>query len=297
MGQNGTEDIKVCASKDQEKNAEVKKSAANGINLSLSPRDGTVTSDDKLEPQRDTKGITADQNDTSTSPIEESATDESQSAKRKRQDENENTASAKPKQTAKLHVLDFTWICTECNEAECDADPNAELMICEGGCHRPFHYPCANLSSMPDPDEDWACEDCQKKRHRCELCDEYGIDNEEVFCCDKEECGLFFHESCLSMQNVEIIFTENMATTISDEQVMDGEPTNAGKPHFICPAHSCWACTEDIIPVDEEEEDEKPIKKKKGKGRKKTKKNQVSSSFAMKRDPNLYVSLLCRRGH
>ena len=111
----------------------------------------------------------------------------------------------------------------------------------------------------------------------------------EVFCCDKDDCGLFFHESCLSMQNVEITFTEDNAAATSDEQDGDGELVNSGKAHFICPAHSCWACTEDIIPVDEAEESEKPTKKKKGKGRKK-KNNKVSSSFATKRDPNLYVS-------
>ena len=218
---------------------------------------------------------------------------EMQSSGNKRKRENNKlTLEAKPaangtkpkkaKSSRRTDVLDFTWICTECNEAECDANPDAELILCEGGCHRPFHYPCANLPAAPPSEERWICEDCQKGRHRCAFCEEYGADNEDVFCCDKENCGLFFHESCLSMRNVEIQLTERGA-----EEDIDGEAGVVGKPHFICPAHSCWTCTEDYVPPEEDIDDEADTKKK-GKGRKK--KSKVSSSFAMKRDAVLFVS-------
>lgn len=215
---------------------------------------------------------------------------EAQTSENKRKSEEDDKPAAngvKPKKansSRRADVLDLTWICTECNEAECDANPDAELMLCEGGCHRPFHYPCANLQSVPSSDEKWICEDCQKGRHRCAFCEEYGADEEEVFCCDKKDCGLFFHESCLSMRNVEIQVAERGSEDI------DGEPAFVGKPHFICPAHSCWACTEDYVPPEEDMDDEADAKKKKGKGRKKKKKD--SSSFAMKRDPVLFVSFL-----
>lgn len=184
--------------------------------------------------------------------------------------------------------LDFTWICVECNEAECVADREAELMICEGVCHRAFHFPCAGLSSAPSSDDKWICDDCQKGHHQCALCEEYGADNKDVFCCDKDNCGLFFHESCLSMQNVEIEIVN--VSKGEGEEDMDGEDAVVGKPHFVCPAHSCWACTEDYVPPEEDGEEENAHpKKKKGKGRKK-KKSKVSSSFATKRDKRLFVS-------
>jgi len=229
---------------------------------------------------------------------------ETQSSDSKRKRENGETSSdvkpqskpvptggkAKKAKSSRPNVLDFTWICTECNEAECDANPEADLLLCEGGCHRPFHYTCANLSSMPPSDEKWVCEDCQKGRHRCVLCEEYGTDNEEVYCCNKEDCGLFFHESCLSMQNVEIQLAESSTSSAAEDEDLDGEPSITSKPHFICPAHSCWACTEDYVPPEDEDEDDTADKKKKGKGRKK-KTTKVSNSFAMKRDHILYVSL------
>lgn len=279
--------------------AEKKREVDRKRNRAAAQPDNQIVAESTKE--TDGESVVMDVNGEFTVPLEADVTGESRSAKRKRKVENEKSsldakpAATKPKQkkSSRPNILDFTWICTECNEAECDADPDAELMLCEGGCHRPFHYPCANLSSAPPADQDWVCEDCQKSRHRCVLCDEYGADNVDVFCCDKEDCGLFFHESCLSMQNVEIQFTEEKAAA-SDEDV-DGELVNSGKPHFICAAHTCWACTEDIIPADEEEEKQTAVKKKKGKGRKK--KNKVSSSFAMKRDANLYVSLLREDGH
>ena len=69
--------------------------------------------------------------------------------------------------------LAFTWICTECREAECINDPNSPLLVCEGDCHRPFHYPCADLPTIPSKDEKWVCNDCKKRRHQCKICHEY----------------------------------------------------------------------------------------------------------------------------
>lgn len=207
------------------------------------------------------------------------------------QSRDETKPNAKPaaKKKKTVDAIDLIWICTECNEAECDADREADLMICEGKCNRPFHYPCANLSSPPSSEQEWICDDCQKERHRCAFCEEYGTDNDEVFCCDKEDCGLFFHESCLSMQNVEIHYVDENTSDKRDQDVVDAEAAIVGKAHFVCPAHSCWACTEDYVPPEDDGEEEKTTtsQKKKGKGRKK----KVSSSFAQKRDPKLYVSV------
>lgn len=62
--------------------------------------------------------------------------------------------------------LDMTWICTECREAECITHPDSPLLLCEGECSRPFHFPCAGLASLPPSDEKWICTDCLKGQHQ-----------------------------------------------------------------------------------------------------------------------------------
>jgi hypothetical protein len=214
---------------------------------------------------------------------------ETPDSKRKRQEEKPTfKTSGSATKNSSRDKLDFTWICTECNEAECLENPEADLILCEGKCNRPFHYPCANLPHVPSSEEEWICEDCEKGSHQCAICQQYGADDEDVYCCDKQDCGLFFHESCLSMQNVEVQVIEtkiSSAVEQEDEEGLEVDPVIMSKPRFICPAHSCWTCTEDYVPP-EEDDDETPVKKQ-SKGKKKNKK---SNNFASKRDPNLYVS-------
>mmetsp|Transcript_21263 Transcript_21263/g.44351 ORF Transcript_21263/g.44351 Transcript_21263/m.44351 type:complete len:937 (+) Transcript_21263:168-2978(+) len=115
--------------------------------------------------------------------------------------------------------LEFTWICTECREAECLIDPTAPLLICDGKCNRPFHPPCANLTSIPPDDEPWICADCLGGRHQCAVCKEYGEDDVEVFCCDAKGCGLFFHENCLGMyESVEVTLVEEEVAVVVQQQ-------------------------------------------------------------------------------
>src|SRR6056300_327225 len=91
------------------------------------------------------------------------------------------STSAKKEKTKKEKEedkdLEFTWICTECREAECIDDPDAPLIICDGLCNRPFHPPCANLLALPPEDEPWLCGDCIQNRHQCTVCKEYGEDD------------------------------------------------------------------------------------------------------------------------
>jgi hypothetical protein len=175
-------------------------------------------------------------------------------------------ASSSPATTAtkdKSSGHDMSWICVECKEAECMIQAeSAEFLICDGKCNRIFHYPCAGLNELPPSDQDWICKDCTNQRHQCALCQEYGIDEEDVFLCSKPGCGLFFHESCLSMHNVDIVSRspkEGGGVVGGGEGGVGGgggEPMDAPTtiPVFTCPAHSCWTCTQTI--VDEEEVDE-----------------------------------------
>lgn len=125
----------------------------------------------------------------------------------------------------------MTWICAECKEAECTIQPDvSDLLICDGICRRVFHFPCVGLQQLPPSDEPFLCTDCTHSRHVCAVCSNYGHDNEDVFQCIKKQCGLFYHEACLSMQNVD------MVVVASDN--------SESRRRFVCPAHSCWTCTQ-----------------------------------------------------
>ncbi len=173
--------------------------------------------------------------------------------------------------------LSFTWICVECREAECIADPESPLIVCEGLCNRPFHIPCAGLAEIPKSDEMWVCNDCQKRRHQCAVCHQYGEDDKDVFKCAKHNCGLFFHIACLNMYNVDVeiidhnvnlpyiendINRENkmdiMKNTLEDEKrfskqnIIDLKQQNMSGIKFKCPAHFCWTCSSGVPPTSDD---------------------------------------------
>jgi hypothetical protein len=208
--------------------------------------------------------VAADGDDTKTlSTVTEAVTNELP-LKRKRKARQDNFfVSEEPKRRRspqkKKKVIDpeeefaSFWICSECKEAECMMKPEADqLLICEGACRRLFHYPCAGLTELPAEDEKYVCADCKGLKHACSICHHYGIDNEDVFCCSKDGCGLFFHESCLAMQNVEVRRTQQQQDEVAivDESASDSpeKGTNGGSSgaacQFICPAHNCWTCTQ-----------------------------------------------------
>jgi hypothetical protein len=145
-----------------------------------------------------------------------------------------------------------SWICAECKEAECLIKPEAEqLIVCEGPCHRLFHYPCANLTELPAEDVDFYCQECNSKRHRCAFCQDSGEDDIDVFRCCRPNCGLFFHEACLVMQNIDVnsvsSASEKASVVGSESQLMAETPEDEERPlpQFTCPAHSCWTCTQE----------------------------------------------------
>jgi hypothetical protein len=184
------------------------------------------------------------------------------------------------------------WICSECKEAECMMKPEADqLLICEGACRRLFHYPCAGLAELPAEDEEYVCADCKGLKHACSICHHYGVDNEDVFCCSKDGCGLFFHESCLAMQNVEVRRTQQQEeVAFVDESASDSpeKGTNGSSGgsacRFICPAHNCWTCTQQD--TQEKEEANKVTPTKKGR-----KKKSRGGAFDNKTESRIIVSI------
>jgi hypothetical protein len=135
--------------------------------------------------------------------------------------------------------FEMTWICAECKEAECTIQPDvSDLLICDGICRRVFHFPCVGLSELPPTDEPFLCTDCSHQKHACTICSNYGHDNEDVFQCSKKNCGLFYHESCLSMQNVDIVVIAERNNQPPDNVALTNQL------RFVCPAHNCWTCTQ-----------------------------------------------------
>jgi len=205
---------------------------------------------------------------------------------------------------------DMAWICAECKEAECGlvgADDSADFLICDGPCHRIFHIPCAGLTKAPSTDDDWLCQDCSRKEHACAYCSEYGEDFVNVFPCQDDQCGLFFHEACLRLQHVEYTYVtgpsrlsrnnpnNGKATeTCSDEE--DEQDEGFRIPVFTCHAHRCWTCTQkDMIELEKDEralehQNNKTNNKKSKSSRKKRKKN--TTIFQCK-PGRLYRCLYC----
>eukprot|EP00980_Cylindrotheca_fusiformis_P003840 scaffold858_cov123-Cylindrotheca_fusiformis.AAC.16 len=214
------------------------------------------------------------------------------------QSEEAETSVTKTKSRAKTksksHDHDMSWICGECKEADCMMDPScSEFLICDGQCERVFHYPCAGLSKLPDSDEDWICKDCTRQQHQCAICHDYGKDNEDVFRCKKEKCGLFFHESCLQLQDVDVTMVPASATSsVSSEN--DGNLEPCSVPVFTCPAHHCWTCTQDDMIEKEKEKRKMEASATNGqKKRKKKRKKKQVTIFKQKTESRLYRCLYC----
>jgi hypothetical protein len=194
---------------------------------------------------------------------------------KKNQSTDKTTTSKSKKGKDTEQLFQTTWICFECKEAECMMNEDAdELLICDGLCQRLFHYPCAGLQKLPSPDEDFICNDCSNQRYVCSFCQSYGTGDEAVFKCSKNTCGLFFHERCLQMQNVDVKIIETntttQTTTLSNaEACSTTEDTEEGNSNdfacgmdnsykcvFVCPAHACWTCNQKDLKEREKNIDE-----------------------------------------
>jgi hypothetical protein len=219
-------------------------------------------------------------------------------SKEKPQGKKERKSKDKPNAHLKL-----SWICAECREAECATEPDSPLLVCEGLCSRPFHYPCAGLAALPPPQDEWICSDCQQCRHQCAVCHEYGADDVDVHKCNRKDCGLFFHEACLNLYDVDVRVTisdgQDGATKVKDEvSLMEGVNPPDGSVavtaiEFICPAHHCWSCSGGV-PVGIEKQNVERVEGMESclkKNKKKKSCDAVSLSFKEKNDL-LFVSLV-----
>lgn len=203
---------------------------------------------------------------------------------------------------------DMSWICAECKEADCglvtkqqpgtagaDDAPGDSFLICEGWCHRIFHVPCAGLSKVPDSDDAWLCKDCTKKEHACAFCSEYGVDNVDVFPCQDELCGLFFHEACLQTHHVDYNYQKTNENVVQSPAAADDEDLEEEEtpkiPLFTCPAHHCWTCTQkDMIRLEKEEAIARRAKS--GTSKKNNNRKKKNKSIFQSKPGRLFVSNL-----
>lgn len=231
---------------------------------------------------------------------------------------NDDAKSKKKSATSKQQDKeDMAWICADCKEAECclvtsqssdqnDSEGDSSFLICDGPCHRIFHVPCAGLNQLPPSDEDWFCKDCLRKEHACACCQLPGVDNVDVFPCQDELCGLFFHEACLETHQVEYSYhkappspaVNNNQSPSTTVQKADNDETKGDNdddedeviqvPIFICPAHHCWTCTQKDMVQLEKDEDTRAQKESNNRNKKRKKKKQ---SIFQSKNGRLYVSI------
>lgn len=215
----------------------------------------------------------------------------------------ENSSRKKKPSKKEQDLLDQAWICAACKEAECAMDPDADqFIVCDGPCRRLYHLPCAGLAQLPSEDTFWKCHDCLHKKHICGYCQEYGQDNTDVFKCQKTECGMFFHESCLQMQNIVIQYHDSGASGAADKTADSPSPEDEveNKPKilkFTCPCHWCWTCTQEDLKMEanaqQDGQSNNTSKKKKTKGRRGNKSNNKNNAFACKKETRLFQCLEC----
>lgn len=208
-----------------------------------------------------------------------------------------------------------SWICVECKEAECMIEPEgSELLICDGVCRRVFHYLCAGLLQIPPDDVPFICDDCTNHKHICALCSNYGYDNEDIYKCSKTNCGMFYHESCLSMRNIEVKLirksNDNGIDEVlqQDEDEVDDHNTldeiasmkattelntkSYIERRFVCPAHTCWTCTQIDLKDEEAQCEPDDGNSKICTKQKKTKKRSTNRAFEAKKEKFLTVCSL-----
>ena len=140
-------------------------------------------------------------------------------------------------------------VCYKCQDG-------GDLIVCEGRCQRAFHVTCTPNGADVDNDEAWFCADCSRGRQTCMLCQQPGVETEEmvpkpggggsasgsaaaegggtadgeapapsgdflVYKCSAKNCGRFYHAGCV-----------DKAPRVTRNE--DGS--------FVCPLHACAKC-------------------------------------------------------
>ncbi|KAG6590720.1 Histone-lysine N-methyltransferase [Phytophthora cinnamomi] len=155
----------------------------------------------------------------------------------------ENGALKKPKTPAKkkdLSAVESKFpeedLCGICGEIE--DDDLTDMILCDGGCLKSYHFSCLGIESAPEGEE-WLCEQCRTNEQLCFGCGRNGTINEKggVFRCSVASCGKFFHQTCVDA---------NKMSRRSGGKIKPGSATMEelleSDASFRCPRHICFVC-------------------------------------------------------
>ncbi|KAE9341423.1 hypothetical protein PR003_g9985 [Phytophthora rubi] len=154
----------------------------------------------------------------------------------------ENGALKKPKTPAKkdVSIIESKFpeedLCGICGEIE--DDDLTDMILCDGGCLKSYHFSCLGIESAPEGEE-WLCEQCRTNEQLCFGCGRNGTISEKggVFRCSVASCGKFFHQTCVDA---------NKMSRRSGGKVKPGSATAEElletDASFRCPRHICFVC-------------------------------------------------------
>ncbi|TMW61677.1 hypothetical protein Poli38472_010740 [Pythium oligandrum] len=107
------------------------------------------------------------------------------------------------------------------------------LLHCAGSCARAFHPSCIEELNQPPSGpttastaifrdkkwhKHWVCGECTRGLHACQLCGFLGHESHDVVACSVNDCGFFFHPTCLQEQQHRV------------------------QQPLVCPRHTCTSC-------------------------------------------------------
>ncbi|KAF4042304.1 SET domain-containing protein [Phytophthora infestans] len=127
-------------------------------------------------------------------------------------------------------------LCGVCGEIE--DDELTDMILCDGGCLKSYHFSCLGIDSAPEGKE-WLCEQCRTNEQLCFSCGRNGTINEKggVFRCSAPSCGKFFHQTCIDANKMSRrAGGKTKPGSTSMEELLKSDAS------FRCPRHVCFVC-------------------------------------------------------
>ncbi|ETI49466.1 hypothetical protein L914_06549 [Phytophthora nicotianae] len=127
-------------------------------------------------------------------------------------------------------------LCGVCGEIE--DDDLTDMILCDGGCLKSYHFSCLGIDSAPDGEE-WLCEQCRTNEQLCFACGRNGTINEKggVFRCSAPSCGKFFHQACVDANKMSRrAGGKAKPGSATVEELLESDAS------FRCPRHVCFVC-------------------------------------------------------